>query len=35
MKVPGWDSYKFIHVPITIPVPNEIENKVAKEEYND
>ena len=35
MKDPYWNGYKFIHVPVTIQVPNEIENKVAKEEYND
>ena len=35
MRDPFWNGYKFIRVPITIPVPNEIENKVAKEEDND
>ena len=35
MKVPGWNRYRFIHVPIDIPVPDETTNKVAKEEDND
>ena len=35
MKDPGWNGYRFIHVPISIPVPNETTNKVIKEEDND
>ena len=35
MKDPDWNGYKFIHVPIDIPDPNETTNKVAKEEDND
>lgn len=35
IKDPCWNGFKFIRVPITIPVPNEITNKVAKEEDND
>lgn len=35
MKYPDWNGHKVIHVPITIPVPNEITNKVVKEEDND
>ena len=35
MKVQGWNGYKFIHVPIDIPVLDETTNKVAKEEDND
>ena len=35
MKDIGWNGYKFIHMPIDIPVPNETTNKVAKEEDND
>ena len=35
MKDQGWNGYKFIHVRIDIPVPNETTNKVAKEEDND
>ena len=34
MKVPGWNGYKFINVPIAIPLPDEIANKVSKEEDN-
>ena len=35
MKDPGWNGYKFIHMPIDIPVPNETTDKVAKDEDND
>ena len=35
MKVSGWNGYRFIHVPIAIPLPDETANKVAKEEDND
>ena len=35
MKDHDWIGYKFIHMPIDIPVPNETTNKVAKEEDND
>lgn len=35
MKDHDWNGYKFIHVPIDIPVPNGTTNKVAKEEDND
>ena len=28
--MPYWNGYKFIHVPVTIRVPNEIANKVAR-----
>ena len=35
MKDPGWNGYKFFHVPIDIPVPDETTDKVAKEEDND
>ena len=35
MKDPGWNGYRFIHVPIDILPPNETTNKVAKEEDND
>ena len=35
MKDQGWNGYKFIHVPIDIPVPDETTDKVAKEEDND
>ena len=35
MKDLGWNGYKFIHVPIDIPVPDETTDKIAKEEYND
>ena len=35
MKVQGWNGYKFIHVPIDIPVPDETTDEVAKEEDND
>ena len=30
-----WNGYKFIHVPVDIPVPDETTDKVAKEEDND
>ena len=35
MKDLGWNGYKFIHVPISIPIPDEVANKVDKEEDND
>ena len=35
MKDPCWNGYKFIHVPISIQIPDEVANKVAKEEDND
>ena len=35
MKDQGWNGYKFIHMPIDIPVPDETTDKVAKEEDND
>ena len=35
MKDQDWNGYKFIHVPISIPIPDEVANKVAKEEDND
>ena len=35
MKDQGWNGYKFIHVPIDIPVPDETTDKVAKEKDND
>ena len=31
MKDPAWDGYKFIHVPIAIPVPDEAVNKIIQE----
>ena len=31
MKSPGWNGYKFIHMPIDIPLPDETANKVSKE----
>ena len=31
MKDPDWNGYKFIYVPIDIPLPNETANKVSKE----
>ena len=31
MKDPAWNGYKFIHVPIAIPVPDEAVNKVIME----
>ena len=34
-KDPYWNGYKFIHVPISIQIPDEVTNKVAKEEDND
>ena len=35
MKNPDLNGYKFIHVPIAIPIPDEIANKVSKDEDND
>ena len=35
MKDQGWNGYKFIHVPISILIPDEVANKVDKEEDND
>ena len=35
MKDQDWNGYKFINVPISIPLPDEISNKVSKEEDND
>ena len=35
MKDPYWNGYRFIHVPIDIPVPDEIANRASKEEDND
>ena len=35
MKDPYWNGYKFINVPIAIPLPDEIANKVSMEEDND
>ena len=35
MKDPYWNGFKFIHVPIDIPVPDGTTNEVAKEEDND
>lgn len=34
MKDPGWNGYRFIHVPIDIPLPDGTANKVSKEEDN-
>ena len=31
MKDPDWNGYKFIHVPIAIPVPDEVVNKIIME----
>ena len=28
MKDPDWKGYKFIHVPIAIPVPDEVIDKI-------
>ena len=30
MKDPDWNGYKFIHVPISIPVPDEVVDKIIK-----
>lgn len=35
MKDPDWNGYKFIHVPIDVPVPDEVVDKIIKEEDND
>ena len=31
MKDPAWNGYKSIHVPISIPIPDEVANKVIME----
>lgn len=31
MKNPAWNGYKFIRVPIAIPVPDEAVNKIIQE----
>lgn len=31
MKDPSWKGYKFIHVPIAIPVPDEVIDKIIQE----
>ena len=31
MKDPDWNGYKFIRVPIAIPVPDEAVNKIIQE----
>ena len=35
MKDPDWNGYKFIHVPIPIPVPDKVAGKIIMEEDND
>ena len=30
MKDPDWNGYKFIHVPISIPVPYEVADKIIR-----
>ena len=30
MKDRDWDGYKFIHVPISIPVPDEVADKIIR-----
>ena len=35
MKDPYWNGYKFIHVPISIPAPDEVAGKIIMEQYND
>lgn len=30
MKDPYWNGYKFIHVPISIPVPDDVVDKIIK-----
>ena len=31
MKDPDWNGYKFIHVPIDVPVPDEVADKIIQE----
>ena len=35
MKYRDWNGYKFIHVPVDIPVPDEVVVKIIQEEDND
>lgn len=35
MKNLDWNGYKFIHVPISIPAPDEVADKIIQEEDND
>lgn len=35
MKDPDWNGYRFIHVPIDVPVPDEVVVKIIQEEDND
>ena len=35
MKDPHWNGCKFIHVPIDVPVPDEVVVKIIQEEDND
>lgn len=30
MKDPDWNGHKFIHVPIDIPVPDEVADKIIQ-----
>lgn len=31
MKDPYWNGHKFIHVPIDVPIPDEVVNKLIME----
>ena len=31
MNDPAWNGYKFIHVPIDVPVPDEVVVKIIQE----
>ena len=35
MRDPFWNGYKFINVPIDVPVPDEVVLKTIREEDND
>ena len=35
MKDPYWNGYKFIHMPVDIPVPDKVVGKIIQEEDND
>ena len=31
MKDPYWNGYKFIHVPISVPIPDDVAHKTIME----
>ena len=35
IKDPYWNGFKFVRMPIDIPVPDEVADKIIQEEDND